>query len=200
MQEKNREKVKNILLTLANHLKVKKIKGLAKFLEQDQNKLYSWIHHGNIADTGCILSKIPYISLEWLKTGREPMMVLDAENFEAYKKNIEREEKGKQGEIIATIEPGKKQNESPGEDDQIKFSIAEMVTKTVEILESKTLYKQALSSNINAFHKALMGEQQMENLNGKIERMEKEMHEMKQLLVSLGATLPRQKREEIVNG
>jgi len=73
MQEKNNQKVKNILLTLAAHLKVKGIQGLAEFLGVPAKKLYAWIRNGNIVDTGLILTKCPNVSRDWLKTGEGDM-------------------------------------------------------------------------------------------------------------------------------
>jgi hypothetical protein len=200
MQQKNAEAIRNRLFKIKDHLNIKTISGLAIFLDQKPGKLNSWIHNGNIGDTGCILSKVPYLRLEWLKTGKEPMMVVDAENLEAYQKNINRQADTKRGDIIATIERGKTYDVTSDEDDKRDYSITEMITKTAEILESKTMYKQALSSNINAFHKALRGELEMKKLSEEIENLKIETQEMKQMLISLGATLPQQKRDEIANG
>ncbi len=52
------------------------------------------------------------------------------------------------------------------------------------VLESKTAYKTALTSNIRAFDKAV--------------QMEEEMERLEQLLLSLGAKIP-EKRDKTVN-
>jgi len=69
MQDFSRPDVKKILLTLAEHLNVKGIRGLAEVLGEKESRLYAWIRNKNIAETGAILSKCPSINREWLRTG-----------------------------------------------------------------------------------------------------------------------------------
>jgi transcriptional regulator with XRE-family HTH domain len=67
-------------------------------------------------------------------------------------------------------------HQSPGSENEIKIEpdsngiptdqppITELITKTIEILESKTVYSNALSANIQAFHKATTLEQKFHEL------------------------------------
>jgi hypothetical protein len=67
-------------------------------------------------------------------------------------------------------------HQSPGSENEIKIDpdsngiptdqspITELITKTIEILESKTVYSGALSANIQAFHKATTLEQKFHEL------------------------------------
>ena len=66
MQENNQANVKNILLRVADVLKVRGIRGLASALEIPEGTVYAWIKRGSIGDTGAILSKCPNINALWL--------------------------------------------------------------------------------------------------------------------------------------
>ena len=72
----------------------------------------------------------------------------------------------------------------PPEDD---FKMTEMVTMTVEVLESETIYRTALASNIRAFHQAVRSErtlarieERMAALEKRVEEVERENKELKQ--------------------
>ncbi len=89
--------------------------------------------------------------------------------------------------------------------EQEDWTLNEMVEMTKGVLESDTVYRNALSSNIRAFHKAVTEESEMDSVKkelaiAKVERkeMSDRMERMEQLLFSLGATLP-QKRDEAAN-
>lgn len=73
MQEKNIPYVKNILLALASHVKVKGIRGIANYLGMPESSLYSWISRNKIGDTTAILRKIPNARIEWIETGKGDM-------------------------------------------------------------------------------------------------------------------------------
>ena len=73
MQDKNRANVKFILNSLADHLNVRGVRGLAEYLGESENKLYAWIKRGVIADTGSILGKCPEVNKYWLDHGIGPM-------------------------------------------------------------------------------------------------------------------------------
>ena len=71
---------------------------------------------------------------------------------------------------------------APAED----FKMSDMLTKTAEVLESETIYRTALASNINAFHQAVQGErlmarmdQRLADLEAKSETMSKEINELR---------------------
>jgi hypothetical protein len=73
MQDKNKADVRNILLAIADHLNVDKIRGLARRLDIQEGTMYAWIKRNKIGNTGAILEKLPYLSLKWLETGEGPM-------------------------------------------------------------------------------------------------------------------------------
>lgn len=80
--------------------------------------------------------------------------------------------------------------------EQEEWSLKEMVSMTMEILESETVYKTALSSNIRAFHKAATEEGKVKKMEEKIISMDQRMERMEKMLVSLGATVPEKRDEE----
>lgn len=63
----------------------------------------------------------------------------------------------------------------PPEED---FKMSDMLTKTVEVLESETIYRTALASNINAFHQAVRSERTLARLEERMELLEKRMEEL----------------------
>lgn len=88
------------------------------------------------------------------------------------------------------------------EHEKESFSMAEMFTMTAKILESDTIYRSALSSNIRAFYRSVTQEEEMESVKRKLEKMEQQneqiserMARMEELLLSLGAALP-EKRDK----
>jgi len=56
--------------------------------------------------------------------------------------------------------------------------MSDMLTKTAEVLESETIYRTALASNINAFHQAVQGERLLTNLAERMELLEKQVAEL----------------------
>ncbi|KJS02211.1 MAG: hypothetical protein VR65_06075 [Desulfobulbaceae bacterium BRH_c16a] len=75
------------------------------------------------------------------------------------------------------------------------ISMPDMVKMTMIVLESETVYRSALASNVRAFYEAVMKEDEMRSLNEKIEAMQHQMKRMEEMLLSLGASLP-EKREQ----
>ena len=68
---------------------------------------------------------------------------------------------------------------------QEEFRMSDMVTKTIEVLESDTIYRTALASNINAFHQAVRSERtlahmekRLADLEAKADAMAKRMEEL----------------------
>ncbi|WP_428562364.1 MAG: helix-turn-helix domain-containing protein [Solidesulfovibrio sp. DCME] len=52
------------------------------------------------------------------------------------------------------------------------FKMSDMITKTVEVLESDTIYRTALASNINAFHQAVRSERLLAQLVERVAALE----------------------------
>uniref|UniRef100_I2Q2M2 Uncharacterized protein n=1 Tax=Desulfovibrio sp. U5L TaxID=596152 RepID=I2Q2M2_9BACT len=52
------------------------------------------------------------------------------------------------------------------------WKMSEMLTKTAEVLESETIYRTALASNINAFHQAVKGDRLLAKLDERVASLE----------------------------
>jgi transcriptional regulator with XRE-family HTH domain len=89
------------------------------------------------------------------------------------------------------------------------FKISEMVEATVRILESETVYRSALASNIRAFDKAVQMEGKMQGIEEEMRKMRQEaaerdaaaaerMDRMEKLILSLGGQVP-EKRDPAAN-
>ena len=78
------------------------------------------------------------------------------------------------------------------------FSMKEMVSMAMEILESDTEYKPALVKNIRVFHQAVAAENEMKRVKKKMAGIIERMDRMEQLLISPGAILP-EKRDKAAN-
>lgn len=61
----------------------------------------------------------------------------------------------------------------------------DMVSMTIEVLQSNTVYKSALASNIRAFHQAVKGEGEMNDLRKKVENTQNDNLVMRQHMVRL---------------
>lgn len=55
------------------------------------------------------------------------------------------------------------------------YKISELIQKTIEVLESDTICKIALTSNIEAFHEYVMSQEQIDRLHEKITSQQKQM-------------------------
>lgn len=202
-------KAKKILIALQEHLNIKNFKELAEYLGISTSLLYSWVRHGNIAGTGKILAKIPYLELSWLETAEGPMMIIDQDNIHLIPASKYAPPSGEYipAKIAARIEPGnadvksllmkpkKIVVEKSQEQAEDETPISEMLVMTSKVLESKTVYRSALASNVRAFYQAVVQEDEMQSLNDKMELMQAQMARMESMLNALNAALP-QKREE----
>ena len=83
------------------------------------------------------------------------------------------------GQEIPDQSPQTKKNHS----DQI--DMVKMVTMTMEVLESITIFPAALAANIRAFHAAYKTECEMNDLMGEMKKMQEQMVELKMLLHEL---------------
>lgn len=94
------------------------------------------------------------VNTEWLILGEGPMH---------------------RGESIPETTTPTIQDELPPAED---FKMVDMVTKTVEVLESDTIYRTALASNINAFHQAVRSERTLAHLEERMGLLEQRMEEL----------------------
>ena len=186
-QEKKSEEIKQRLVCLAKHVNANNISRLARYLEQSNSKLYSWIYNGNIADTGCVLAKVPEININWLKTGAGPMTVSVPPPS---------------GQIVSIL-TGSANHSGQGDPDPASedFNIDDIVSMTRDVLASDTVYRTALVGVTRALHKSVTTEDEMKGLEKKIDLMQTQneeisarMERMEQMLLSLGASVPK-KRE-----
>jgi hypothetical protein len=212
MQDKNKAIVKKILLAIAEHKNVDKLRGLSTLLEVNESTLYAWIKRGKIGNVGAILKVLPYLNVTWLETGTGPMMILDQGNFHLYPGTAEERQEfhGKEArysKIAATIHPGRKllqENSRAAEmepapsqakppevaDDDIE----ELRRMSERVLRSKTVYRSAWASNCRAFYQAVIKEEEMKTTNERLDAMTAEMTELKELIKAL--LHPDQKREQ----
>jgi transcriptional regulator with XRE-family HTH domain len=63
------------------------------------------------------------------------------------------------------------------------FSIEEMLSDTRAVLESDTVYRQALASNIRAFKQAVINEGKMKNTDEKIDQMMKQIEALTSIVL-----------------
>ena len=71
-------------------------------------------------------------------------------------------------ETARAMQPAHAEPPSLAED----FKMSEMLTKTAEVLESETIYRTALASNINAFHQAVRSERTLARLEERVALLE----------------------------
>jgi transcriptional regulator with XRE-family HTH domain len=82
----------------------------------------------------------------------------------------------RRGESVPATTPVPAQPEPPPADDDFKMS--DMLTKTAEVLESGTIYRTALASNINAFHQAIRSERTLMRPEERMALLEQKMEEL----------------------
>lgn len=79
----------------------------------------------------------------------------------------------------AQPEPQAAQASAPQPEEDFKMS--DMITKTVEVLESDTIYRTALASNIRAFHQAVRSERTLAQLEERVAILEAKLDGMAQI-------------------
>ena len=117
-----------------------------------------------------IISEVAEVNIKWLATGDGPMRPDDKGGIPLDSSPL--------NETCAPAAPA--QRESTIENIQVpaeEFKISEMITKTVEVLESNSIYRTALASNINAFHHSINMIAQIERMEGAMVRMEIEQQQ-----------------------
>ena len=140
---------------------------LASFLGISKDAIYKAIRSQKIPPAWFFtIGRKANISVDWLDSGLGPM---------------------RRGEAAAPAPPAPP---APAEvflaAPQEEFRMSDMVTKTIEVLESDTIYRTALASNINAFHQAVRSErtlarleERMADLEAKSEAMLTEIGELR---------------------
>lgn len=211
--------IKNRILALKQHLKIKSDKELALFFGLNETLIYSWNKHGKITQTGKILAKLPYLSLEWLETGHGPMILRDEVAIE-----IDNEDQCGSEVTTAKIEPkaasGKdlpqkekpkktarnKQLSSQSQTDAVTddFKISDMLAMTAAVLESKDVYRTALASNVRALYTSIQMEDemgavtdQMTAMQEEFSAMREEMRAIKEMLLKFAGA--EEKRDPAIN-
>jgi len=121
------------------------------------------------------------VSLDWLLTGEGPM---HRGELAALRKSADSADPG----VVTEFPPGGKRGipGEPAEDDRTG-RISGMLTKTAEILESQTIYRTALASNINTFHQALDTETKLEQLARDNLDLRNQLSEIKERLAAVEA-------------
>lgn len=160
-----------------------------------------------------IFEKCQYLNIEWLETGTGPMMIVDKDNFHLLPGNRPLPETSPEPspsatKIAARIEPGSEgikrlliRKPSPQatvekeQKNEPETPISDMVYMTTRVLESNTVYRSALASNVRAFYQAVVQEDEMKSLSEKMELMQAQMERMEAMLAALNAAMP-QKRDE----
>jgi len=110
------------------------------------------------------VGEVAKVSIDWLVTGVGPM---------------HRKESAEPGDTSA-----------PSADafltaPQEEFRMSDMLTKTAEVLESDTIYRTALASNINAFHQAVRSERTLARLEERLADLEVKAEAMAQRMEEL---------------
>jgi len=91
---------------------------------------------------------------------------------------------------VAQPEPQAAPAPAPQPEDD--FKMTEMVTMTVEVLESETIYRTALASNIRAFHQAVRSERTLARLEERMGLLEQGVEELRRENAELKRRLERQ--------
>jgi len=214
-------KAEKIVAALKNHLNIKTDKGLAEYFGLGKTMVYSWTKHGNVTNTGKILAKCPYLNIDWLETGEGPMMIIDENNIDKVTSTWQIDkplQEEKPHKVAATIKPGpdmerrrlgnrrkveKDDTTKHADTDTDTLSVGDMMSMTAKVLESNTVYRSALASNVRAFYQAVVKENEMQSLSENIEEMRAENREMKEhlaemrdMLLSLGGQSAEKKRAQ----
>lgn len=94
--------------------------------------------------------------MNWLLTGRGTPYI---------------KEEGKAEKQAPEEKPAHEEIQEPGR--ELSLKIPDLLKKTIEILESRTIYGTALSSNINAFFQSIQAERNRSKMEARIAHLEK---------------------------
>jgi transcriptional regulator with XRE-family HTH domain len=112
------------------------------------------------------IADIGNVNIEWLATGRGPK---------------DKEAPGK----------GIKEGRAPYEVEKPQNKNLDLVGKTIRILESDTIFRQALAANITAFHRAILLEKENEDTRQRMSQLEENNKELWLRLSALEEKLSR---------
>lgn len=157
-------------------------------------------------NTLAAIAAIGNVSLDWLITGTERGGAAGqqprhkgeiAASIEPGRRDV-REKLSQQGRVPTNVDvlvehrykPRMSLDESDAAASGESFSMSEMVSMTVEVLESKTVYRSALASNVRAFHQAVKMEGEMQGVKDDLRKMQADMDELKVMIRSLGGIVP----------
>lgn len=186
--------INKILLALKDFFNVKTDQQLAGKLGVSKNTVYTWTRRGKIGDARSIVRANPFLSFDWLETGEGPMVIIDKNNIDSlpsnWSANYKEESRSK---IAATIEPGpnrKKELQSINERRSEKMeddgdSIGDLIAKTAKVLESNTIYRTALASNVRAFHQAVEQEEEMGEIKKELEAVNARLGSLERLILKM---------------
>lgn len=163
-------------------------KDIAKDLKVYESQLSKWATGSTPPRKKTIAKIAKYFgcNYEWLVTGEGPMFVEEIPPKPVRKR------------LISTVEQGygAKVEEKPRD----AIDMPEMVKMTMVVLDSDSVYRSALATNVRAFYQAVINEGEMNEMREEITAIRKENKEIKdsqermeEMLRSLGAV--QQKRE-----
>jgi hypothetical protein len=175
--------MKKVLGDLAKYLKVKGLRGLARHLEVPESRIYSWTKKGKIANTGLIVSKHPEINVEWLKTGKGPMLAVKASAAKSEKTTAVTE---------SAVTPCAAAT-------PITDALPEVVTKAIAVLASNSEYASILETTIEAFHRAVQKDTNLNTITQEITQLHCEIRELRQLLTSKNGSIYENKSRDTEN-
>jgi hypothetical protein len=121
-------------------------------------------------------------------------MIIDENNIDSLPENWPTPTKEEsRSKIAATIEPGparKKELETIKERRSAQAadegtSIGDLMAMTAKVLESNTIYRTALASNVRAFHQAVEQEEEMDQLRREFSEMLERMKRMENTLMEI---------------
>jgi hypothetical protein len=118
-----------------------------------------------------LISEQADVTIDWLLTGEGPMRRSEALRLSAKEEVL----RGKgEGKIAAGPAPVLAGHPKDLVED---IRVSELVAKTIDVLQSDTIYRASLAANINSFHLAISMEQRLEEERAARREMEQRMAE-----------------------
>lgn len=83
-------------------------------------------------------------------------------------------------------------------DENEQTTIPEALVMTEDVLKSKTVYRSALMSNIKAFHRAVMGEEEMKSMHERMDQLERMFEQkMNEMIRVMAGGIPEKRETKI---